>query len=60
MTTFVDSSVWFSAVFAKDARHALATKILSENSPLATSDHIVIVVIYRYGTARGRAFEVLR
>ena len=42
MTIFIDSSVWFSAVFAKDARHALAKSILSENSPLVTSDHILI------------------
>jgi len=42
VTVFVDSSVWFSAVFAKDARHLLAKRILSENSPLFTSDHIVV------------------
>jgi predicted nucleic acid-binding protein len=42
VTAFVDSSIWFSAVFAKDARHGLAKKVLSENSPLVTSDHVVV------------------
>lgn len=56
--------MWFSAVFAKDARHALCKKIRGENSPLTTSDHIVVetwlLLVYRNGDGRKRAFEVLR
>ena len=42
MTVFVDSSVWFAAVFAKDAHHELATRILDEAHSLVTTDHIVV------------------
>ena len=42
MTLFVDSSVWFAAVFAKDAGHARAIRILDEAPALLTTDHIVV------------------
>lgn len=42
MTAFVDSSVWFAAVFTKDARHTLAKTILVGESALVTTDHIVV------------------
>ena len=42
MTVFGDSSVWFAAVFAKDARHALAKTILVKEPALVTTDHIIV------------------
>ena len=42
MTIFVDSSVWFAAVFAKDAGHARARKVLDEAPALLTTDHIIV------------------
>jgi predicted nucleic acid-binding protein len=43
VTVFVDSSVWFAAVFAKDAGHARAIKILEDEAPaLLTTDHIIV------------------
>jgi predicted nucleic acid-binding protein len=39
---FVDSSVWFAAVFAKDAHHTLARRILGEESALVTTDHVTV------------------
>jgi predicted nucleic acid-binding protein len=42
VTAFVDSSVWFAAVFAKDARHALAKAILARERTLVTTDHIIV------------------
>lgn len=42
MTIFVDSSVWFAAVFEKDADHKPALKILDEAPALLTTDHIVV------------------
>ena len=42
MTVFVDSSVWFAAVFARDAQYARATQILGEARGLITTDHIVV------------------
>ena len=42
MTVFVDTSVWFAAVFAKDAHHASARRILSGEPSLTTTDHIIV------------------
>jgi predicted nucleic acid-binding protein len=42
VTVFVDSSVWFAAVFAKDAGHARAISILDEAPALLTTDHIIV------------------
>jgi predicted nucleic acid-binding protein len=42
VTVFVDSSVWFAAVFAKETHHAVATKILREETTLVTTDHILV------------------
>jgi predicted nucleic acid-binding protein len=42
VTIFVDSSVWFAAVFAKDGGHARAMKVLDEAPALLTTDHIVV------------------
>lgn len=42
MTAFVDSSVWFAAVFERDAGHAMATNILCREPILVTTDHVVI------------------
>lgn len=60
MTVFVDSSTWFSAVFAKDARHGLAKRVLGENSPLVTSDHVVVetwlLLKNRFNQAAAEAF----
>ena len=59
MTVFVDSSVWLAAVFEKDAQNARADEIRDEaSSGLVTTHHGFL--IYRYGTNRDRAFEVLR
>jgi uncharacterized protein len=42
VTVFIDSSVWFAAVFAKDAHHKVATRILDEERTLLTTDHVIV------------------
>jgi uncharacterized protein len=42
VTVFVDSSVWFAAVHAKETRNEAARKILSESIGLVTSDHVLV------------------
>lgn len=42
MSVFVDSSVWFASVVARDRHNKRAKAILSEAGPLVTSDHVVI------------------
>lgn len=42
MTVFVDSSVWFAAVFERDGHHARAVELLDEATGLATTDHIIV------------------
>jgi uncharacterized protein len=42
VTVFVDSSVWFAAVFVRDAGYARAVKVLDEAPALLTTDHIVV------------------
>ena len=42
MTAFVDSSVWFAAVFARETHHESAKKILREQPDLVTTDHVLV------------------
>jgi predicted nucleic acid-binding protein len=42
VTLFVDSSVWFAAVYARDTHHEPAKRILREQPTLITSDHILV------------------
>ena len=42
MTVFVDSSVWFAALVARDQRNVRAKSILSNFAERITSDHVVV------------------
>ena len=42
MTAFVDSSVWFASVFAKDRHNREAKAILGSNEPFVTTDAILV------------------
>jgi predicted nucleic acid-binding protein len=42
VTIFVDSSVWFAAVFEKDAHHEDAKRMLAGDRSLITTDHVLI------------------
>jgi predicted nucleic acid-binding protein len=39
---FVDSSVWFAAVYAKDRNNSRAKSILQQGELLFTTDHIIV------------------
>ncbi len=42
MSVFVDSSVWFASVVARDRDNARAKDILRSASELVTTDHVVV------------------
>lgn len=42
MSLFVDTSAWFAAVDAAQARHADATRVLGHGERLVTSDHVLV------------------
>jgi predicted nucleic acid-binding protein len=42
VTVFVDSSVWFASVFAKDRHNKRAKAILGSNAALVTTDAVVL------------------
>jgi predicted nucleic acid-binding protein len=42
LSLFVDSSVWFAAVVARDRWNARAKAILAEAQPIVTTDHVVV------------------
>lgn len=42
MTAFVDTSVWFASVFAKDRRSGHAKAILGSNEAFVTTDAVVV------------------
>jgi uncharacterized protein len=42
VTTFVDSSVWFASVFAKDVHNERAKTLLASGELLVTSDVVVV------------------
>ena len=42
MTVFVDSSVWFASVFAKDMNSRRAKTLLTSGEPLVTSDAVIV------------------
>jgi predicted nucleic acid-binding protein len=42
LSLFVDSSVWFAAVVARDRWNARAKAILAEAEPIVTTDHILV------------------
>jgi predicted nucleic acid-binding protein len=42
VSVFVDSSVWFASVVARDRNNARAKVILSESGQLVTTDHVVV------------------
>ena len=42
MSVFVDTSVWFAAIVARDRSNAIAKAILSNASDRMTSDHVLI------------------
>ncbi len=42
MIAFIDSSVWFAAIVARDGRNARAKAILSSLSDRVTTDHVLI------------------
>jgi predicted nucleic acid-binding protein len=61
VTVFVDSSVWFAAVFARETRHGVARKILLENkTDLVTTDHVLVetwlLLRNRFNQAAAEAF----
>ncbi len=60
MTAFVDSSAWFAAVFAKDARHKRAIEILDGEPTLVTTDHVLVetwlLLKNRFNQAAAEAF----
>lgn len=39
---FVDSSAWFAAVNRRDRHHLRAVELLASNSPLVTSDLVIV------------------
>lgn len=61
MIVFVDTSVWYSAADRGDKRHEVAARILSEQSSLVTSDHVLVeswnLLRYRLGTSVADAFS---
>jgi predicted nucleic acid-binding protein len=42
VTTFIDSSIWFASIVAKDHGNARAKEILWSTSDRVTSDHVVV------------------
>jgi predicted nucleic acid-binding protein len=42
VSVFVDTSVWFAAIDAREANNARAKAILSAGKTLVTSDHVLI------------------
>jgi predicted nucleic acid-binding protein len=60
VTIFVDSSVWFAAVFEKEAHHARSLEILEQASDLITTDHVVVetwlLLKSRFNQATAEAF----
>jgi len=42
LSTFVDTSIWYSAADSSDARNERAKKILSSEPSLMTSDHVLV------------------
>lgn len=42
MTTFIDSSVWFASIVARDRNNARAKEVLPEIPECVTTDHVLV------------------